>query len=449
VIGFDLLCAVLGCFWLLDWLAYLPLFDQFFGRHRWLHPLWLLCALALVAGGPLARLWASAFFYIVYRHYYIDTRWSSVRRGGGAPGFMNHWAAAALLLLQFGAFLDSTGWVAEQILWMVRVDFAVIMMCAGTYKFMVGYWNGEGMEYGQANPLWGYWWRFFQSRPPNGPLSSALNALASSLEMVAGVLLLFPSTRWAGGLLVSLSFVYVALLIRLGRLAWLMAALPLFYHPQVLPTLLAQTPVHLDFALPGYLCWLYVALLPLVKGMQYWNLFANRSLPQPLQDWLSRYANFVPIIIWRVFTPDVTNFFVRIYALHEGRRIAVLDEQTFRLRNVSWNNLRFWHVTESIALVSVFTTLKYFPGNRDLFKHKLLAYSHSLSRKEEQLLFEYVSIQKAAERFEFVPVATWTVGLRDGSVREHKFMQDFDWAKPPKFSPLRTSTAPGVFTPVS
>lgn len=447
--GFEVLCAVLGCFWLLDWLAYLPLFPEFFGCRRWLHLAWVGSALALVAGGPLAKLWASAFFYVVYRHYYIDTRWSSIRRGGGAPGFMNHWAAAGLLLLQFGAFLDATGWVAEQVLWMLRVDFAVIMLCAGAYKFMVGYWNGEGMEYGQANPLWGYWWRFFAARRASGAFVAVTNALASSVELAAGVLLLFPATHLAGAVLVSLSFVYVALLIRLGRLAWLMAALPLFYHPDVLPSLLAATPVHLNFQAPGYLCWIYVALLPVVKGMQYLNLFANRSLPRPLQDWLSRYANLVPIIIWRVFTADVTNFYLRIYGLQDGRRIPVLDEETFRLRNVNWANLRFWHVTESIALVSVFTTLKYFPANRPLFESKLLAYSRSLHRPEPELLYEYVSIQKAQNRFEFVHVASWTVDQLAGAVSEQKVDPTFDYATPPKFSPLRPSMAPGVFTPVS
>jgi len=468
---FDFFCRLIGFLWLLDLAAYLPLFTVAFGKIEErgfqgenpavtgrLGCAWLLSALALIFGGRFLKLWASLFFYGIYRHYYIDTRWSSIRRGFGAPGFMSHWTAFYLLMLQLSSFLDPSGALPGKVWWMMQIDFAVIMICAGTYKYMVGYLHHDGMEYGCVNPFWGYFWRFFLKAHPRGWYFRGMNVLASGVEVVAGVMMLFGSTRVVGAVAISLSFIFVGLLVRLGRLAWLMAALPLLYFPSFGPTLVAGTPFHvsaptllLDFL--HLLIGLFLALLPLAKFTQYYNLFANRTLPGPLQKWVTTYANQVPIIMWRVFTPDVTNFFVRIYEEDPktGQTRTLLDENTFRLKRWSWLELRFLHVTESIASVSVFTTLKYFPSNRALFNDKLLRYSlslqHALSRPVERLRYEYVLIHKFPDKFGFVHVGNFYVDLNTNSVTEEKLVSDFDFAAPSRFSPVRESASVGGFTP--
>ncbi len=104
-----------------------------------------------------------------------------------------------------------------------------------------------------------------------------------------------------------------------------MALLPVFCFPAVLNSALA-TPVAAALAVPGsvvlgtsILLIAYLAMLPVVKFVQYYNLFANRRLPEPWQAWIAGYANRMPIIMWRVFTPDVTNFFFRIRAWRFGK----------------------------------------------------------------------------------------------------------------------------------
>lgn len=460
-VTFDLFCQALGLLWLLDLLAYLPFFTVAFGKIEargyagqnpgWTTRLalgWLASGLAVMFGNAWLRLAGSLFFYVLYRHFYIDTRWSSIRRGFGAPGFMNHWAAFYLLMLQFSAFLEPA--LSQQVLFVMRVDFAVIMICAGTYKYMVGYLHHDGMEYGCVNPYWGYFWRFFlRHTHPRGWYYRVMNHLASGVEIVAGVMMLFPATRVGGAVAISLSFLYVGLLIRLGRLAFLMALLPVIYFPVFQPP---AVPFHLGGAALFYpLTWAFLGLLPAVKFLQYYNLFANKSLPQPLQKWLSSYANFVPIIMWRVFTPDVTNFYLRIYEENPERPLC--DEETFSLSNWSWLKLRFLHVTESIASVSVFTTLKYFPSNRALFNEKLLKYSlslqHSLGRPVERLRYEYIAITKMGDRFAFWHVGNFRVDLNTHQVSEEKLVPEFDFAAPSKFSPVRESAAPGNFTPLA
>ena len=470
-IDFDFFCSLVGLLWLCDLLCYLPLFGVAFGkledrgftgnnpqltaRIQWA---WLVSAVGLMWGGRFWKLCASLFFYVLYRHYYIDTRWSSIRRGFGAPGFMSHWVAFYLIVLQMASFLDASGALAMQCWWVMQVDFAVIMVCAGTYKYMVGYLHHDGMEYGCVNPFWGYFWRWFLKAHPRAWYFRAMNFLASSVEFLAGILMLIPATRVVGAVVISLSFLYVGFLIRLGRLAFLMAVIPLAYFPDFGPSLVRLTPFHLDtpvFLLQGLhgLTWLFIALLPLAKFTQYYNLFANRTLPQPLQRWVTTYSNQVPIIMWRVFTPDVTNFYLRIYEEDPitGESRPLLDHDTFSLRNWSWLKLRFLHVTESIASVSVFTTLKYFPSNRALFNEKLIKYSlslqHGLGRPVEHLRYEYILIHKQDDHFSLWHVGNFRVDLDRGCVSEEKLVPDFDFSAPSKFSPVRESASVGTFTP--
>ncbi|CAN0382364.1 unnamed protein product, partial [Phaeothamnion confervicola] len=318
---------------------------------------WFIATVNLAFGSPNARLLATAFLFVLFRHYYINRRWNSIRRGFGAPGNMSHWTCAYLLLLQVCAALDRTGWLAGKALTMMRIDFAVIMLCAGTYKYLIGYAHSEGWEYGRVNPLWGYFYKSYKNSSPTGPYIFFTNAMAFGMEVLAGFMMLTPGFEVAGSLIISFSFLFVGLNIRLGRLAFLMTALPFIYYPTVFPSLMASAPTPLNcpqwilHVISGAITC-FIVLLPIVKISQYSNLFANRSLPEPLQTWISRYANFVPITIWRVFTPDVTNFFVRIYQ-HDpetGKETVILNDETYALS--SWSEprmkLRFYSVTESI-----------------------------------------------------------------------------------------------------
>src|SRR5262249_16201587 len=138
-------------------------------------------------------------------------------------------------------------------------------------------------------------------------------------QLLMGLFLIIPPTRPIGALMCFASFFYLLFTVRLGRLAALMMAMPLLYLPDLDISLFGgvgiarglapiATPPLVLAALTA-IGWAYLALLPAVKAMQYLNLFADVRYPEPLQSWLTRYANFVPIIMWRVFTPDVTNFF--------------------------------------------------------------------------------------------------------------------------------------------
>jgi len=444
---FDGFTVLLAGLLLLDFLAFLPLWKVWFAPK--LKPFWLLALVGLACPHPFWKLAGSLTLWAIFRHYFIDQRWQRVRRGGGAPGFMAHWAMLHLSLIQLARFLEPTGSLAGLALWVARCDFAIIMLCAGVYKYCVGYLHRDGMEYGRVNPMWGYHWRFFCQRSPGGFYPQLMNKLACLVEISGGILMLIPGIwQMFGAVIISLSFVYVSLFIRLGRLAWLMALLPLLFHPQLanslivpeMPTL--QAPSLLLSALT-ILAYLYVALLPVVKLTQYANLFGNWRWPAPWQGLLDRYANTVPIIIWRVFTPDVTNFYVRIYTA-EGQ--AVVDEATYSLKKSSppLFKLRMLHVCESIAVTSVFTTLRYFPSKPELFAQRILEYSRSLG-DFQYLRYELVAILKESDRFVFATAEQIHVDLERQQVTREPVLKGYQFSAPSVYSPVREATRPGSY----
>ena len=59
--------------------------------------------------------------------------------------------------------------------------------------------------------------------------------------------------------------------------------------------------------------WVYLLLLPFAHGGLYYNFYLRRAFPGPIQ-WAPRLGtNAFGIIIWRVFSVDIVNFFVRLW----------------------------------------------------------------------------------------------------------------------------------------
>jgi hypothetical protein len=424
--------------------------------------LWVASCVSLFLGFyPLV---GGLVLFAIFRRIYVKGRWKTLFRGGGAPGFMSHYSILFITLFQLARWLDP-GLRIEGAVWtMFRVDFGVVLACSGTYKSLSGYLKGEGMEYGLANPIWGYEWRIFKRLNPRNIFLRAQDRMAALSQILMGSLLalspLYPPLGWLGAIMCIGTFFYLMLTVRLGRLAPLMMIVALPYLPNVgvslgaglgmareLPPLALPTAIVWSFVL---LCWIYVGLLPFVKVMQYTNLFLSRKFPASLQTFLTRYANWVPIIMWRVFTPDVTNFFIRIRQVDPltGTTTSIADEASgysYRgLGGLRWK-CRFLHVTESIAVTTVFTTLKYFQSQRELFEGKLVGYAGTLG--EGIFEFEYVAILKGETSFEFLPVARFRVDTQSGCISEEKLVPDFDYSAPAAYSHIKETIGYGTYVP--
>ncbi len=412
--------------------------------------LWMASAALLIV-----NVWtvpAAAFALACGHYFFVGMRWRSVARGMGAPGFITFWLGVAVFLLEYTArHAPALGGLALLVL---QVDFALVMIAAGIYKFTAGYRQNQGMELGMVNPEWGYWPRFWQRVRPSHPLFRFFNEMAWATEVVAGVLMLVPATRFIGAALILLSFVFIRTQIRLGFLAeMVMTCGVLFFHPgsagdQLLQALAPPSAIGVD---PGPVMlnrglelalWGYLLVLPLARlGLSY-NLYWKRALPGAAQSLLDGFANTVGLILWRVFSADICNFFIQI------------DQQqrdgTGRTPIARWGaSRRFRQVEEAITVTTLFTTLKYYPSNRSIFENRLIRYARTVPRDRDCLLvFEYVSVIKESEGFAFRPVAEFVVDPDTRSVTETTLDASLSLRSGVAVSPIHEAVRPGSYVPL-
>ena len=395
---------------------------------------------------------------ILCYYFFVRMRWKGILRGMGAPGFMAYWLAAVVFLLEYALHHQPS--LMPLVLLVAQADFAFIMLSAGIYKFNAGYASNHGMEGGMVNPQWGYWWWIYQKVSPRHPLFPFLNHMAWSLEVIAGVLMLLPPTRFIGALLMLGSFVFIATHIRLALLCeMVIVCCLLFFYPgsygdRVISFLVPSVAVPAVVPLPNVFdklieifLWLYLVLLPLAHAGLFYNFYKRRSLPAVIQRALETYTNIFGIIIWRVFSADHTNFFLRVY---ERPRAGGNSERAVVSRfGISGASLRYNHVGESIVLTTLFTTLKYYPSNNKIFHERLLRYARTVKLAPDSILdFDYVTIRKADDRFEFVTVATYTVDAAAGTIDENLFDPSFSVRATLSGSPVHEGVKPGSYVPL-
>ncbi|HEV8348441.1 MAG TPA: hypothetical protein VGQ16_17815 [Vicinamibacterales bacterium] len=406
---------------------------------------WIGTAIALIAGWWVVP--AAAVNLLLCHYFFIRMRWRAVLRGMGAPGFIAYWLGAAVFFLELTArHAPALHGVA---LFALQVDFALIMVTAGLYKLAAGYRAGAGMELGMANPEWGYWAARWRHWPPRHVLFTVLDEMAWGTEVFAGLLMLVPATRFIGGMAMLLSFAFIATQIRLGFLCEMVMVCCLIFVPASFGHAggVAAGPL-----LPGaaqmalaVFFWGYLALLPVARAAMFYNQLAHRALPAPLQRALDIYTNWFGLILWRVFSADVTNFFVRIWEERSGSTRRLVTE----FEGFPWTR-RFRQVAECIALTSIFTTRRYYPSNRALFDERLLRYARTIPHAPgSRLVFEWVNVARAADRFDFVPAAEYSVDVNAGVIEELTLSHTVRVDAPAAGSPVHEGVRPGSYVPLS
>ncbi len=415
--------------------------------------LWFLAALGLITGTQVVL---SALLNLLFcRYYFISMRWKSILRGMGAPGFLSYWTGAMVFFLELGARMDPSGRILEAASNAFRIDLGVIMICAGAYKAVSGYPKNQGMELGMINPFWGYWGRFYRQLPPSHWVFKTCNHLAYGTEIVAGVLMLFPATQLLGAFLIFASFAWITTHIRLSLLCEMVMIACLVYIPEgsfVASLLPWGAPPASEGLLPGSVVsviaaalWTYVVLLPFAKLGQWWNFLGRARLPGVLQTVLERYTNFFGIIIWRVFSVDVTNFYIRIL-VEDGKGSRTVYSRPGHFDPAV--DFRYTHVGEFICVTSLFTTLKYYPSNDGLFQMRLSRYAKTIPAPPgSRVVFEYVSMVKENDRFGEKLVAEYVFDPAQGSIEERLFDPSFSTRAASPVSPVHEGVTPGSYAP--
>jgi hypothetical protein len=118
-----------------------------------------------------------------------------------------------------------------------------------------------------------------------------------------------------------------------------------------------------------------------------------------------------------------------------------------RYEGLTWTN-RFRQVAECIAITSVFTTLRYYPSQRELFRDRLLRYARTIRHEPDaRLVFEWVAVVGLPDRFDFVPVAEYTADLARGQIDEAVLSDAVSVYAPAAASPVHEGRMPGSYAP--
>lgn len=420
---------------------------------------WLCSALCIALNVLLLP--AALINFGLARYFYIGTRWRSILRGMGAPGHMTHWLAALMVFLAVARTFDVDGIVRAMTILTFRVDFAFIMIAAGIYKLACGYAKNYGFQQGLANPWWGFWAHWASRAKAFGRGFALLNHAGYIIEIVCGALFLVPAAAPYAAIILGLSFLGIALSIRLTFLAEMVSACAfLYFVPGTLPATLLTRFVQAHHVVPQHplaaiafplsaLLGLYLALLPFAYAGMCVNFYGKRRIQAVAQNVLDFWCGLFGLMLWRVFTSDVINFYCTIHAV-DGRGAKVRDLEPLRAFNHK-TGMRFMHVGEFICLASIFTTLKYYPDDVELFERRLLRYVRSLPLREgERVLFTYISIQSSADAaFRYVPAAEFLCDPAAASVQESILDAAIDLRKPASHSPVTRGSVPGSYAPAS
>jgi hypothetical protein len=159
---------------------------------------------------------------------------------------------------------------------------------------------------------------------------------------------------------------------------------------------------------------------------------------------LEIYTNTFGILVWRVFSVDVVGFFVKI---HRAQRADIAKrELTARW---GWRHgLRYSSVAEAITVTSLFTTLKYYPSNNELFVERVLRYARTVRHaRDEVLVFEYIGLLKESGGWEVVPTAEYVVDTTEGTVEEHVLDDRIAVRAAHEHSPVHEAARPGTYAP--
>jgi len=424
-----------------------------------LFALWVICACAILF--DVALLPAAAVNFAFARYFYVHMRWKSIARGMGAPGHMNHWLAALILFLATTETFDSSGLLRAVTVLTFRVDFAAIMIAAGVYKIAAGYARGDGFERGLVNPWWGFHATWLRRIPAHSPMFSALNHAGYIAEILCGACFLIPAAAPYAALLLGASFLFIGLLIRLTWLAEMVAvccvlmippgnAVNALFERLIRPEVIAPHSIALVGPLITYaltaLLGLYLVMLPVAYAGMIWNLYFKRRLPDAAQRALDVWTGFFGLILWRVFTADVINFFASIEVREPGKPHGDPYLSAWAPRR----HVRYRHVGEFICLTSLFTTMKYYPDDPGIFRERIVRYARTIPKAEgSTIAFVYTQIRKGPQSFEYRDVAEFVVDTETQTVTERLLDPSFDPRATAHRSPVVRGSRPGSYSPLA
>ena len=258
---YPLVRTLVGALLLTDLVCFAPAFGTFFGPEYQPHRLgrapfsalvfllWLPGALGVTLG--VLPLFSALILLGVFRWLFVESSWLGIFEAA-AVGMVSYFSVFYLVLFELALRLDPSHAALRDLRWMLRVDLASIMLCAGSYKLLTGYLHGEGISLGLVNPAWGRFHALARRLAFGPKLRRVVDVAGPVGELAAGVLLLVSATQSLGVLVFMTVFGFLSVLLRLGRLSLLLMAMALLLLPPPrVPSLPLDGPDFFSSILPA------------------------------------------------------------------------------------------------------------------------------------------------------------------------------------------------------
>lgn len=375
----------------------------------------------------------TSFMLLLFCYYYfILHRFTSISRGMGAPGYFTFFINKInfLIILASEYFPNSLNYLVN----FISTEIGLIFVVSAVYKIKSGYLTDRGINIGLVNPQWSYFPNFWQKISPFSIKFKILNFLSIYMELLGGIFLCIPKTQIAGFTLITLTFLAVATTVRLGVLC---IQIILSVSIVFINTLETKNLTYRHDVLKIILFIIIIAeiISYLVNFMILTKEYNFKFIIRRFVQLMNKYYG---ISLWRVFTSDITSIYVEVYAKNKFGEYKLLSEWD------KWNCFRYRNVGESITITSIFTTLKYFPADSNLFENKLLTHSYSIKHYDFIKYKVYYIDSNIAHSFhEFVLISHFNVNKLNREISVEAKNNKIDLRNPDKFSAVRKNSGSG------
>lgn len=355
----------------------------------------------------------------------------------GAVGHLCFIISAYIFFFDAAFLIDPTHQLTRFLHTILAIEIGTIMMSAGLFKWVLGYFKGNGLEYALVNPSWGKLFFFFNKLRPSSWFIKIHNHAAFALEILSGALFFFPQTRIYGSYLLIAIFTYVFLTVRANILPFLMMALSLLYIPTIpfhFPILhdpIQPYAVSSPFILVIKAMFIvYLIIYILFTLFRLYQLKMNVCVPAPLVKPLHFLRAARPFFEWSVFTVQVTDYFITV-----SKASKTTQEITDNLYDGFSKHyqeffedpalfLRFSHHHESSFSGAIFLDVRLgqiTQGDQlNGFIKRMANYASTfLSQSELEntlVVFTLVHIRKIDDRFRYTPLARFFIDVQSGKL---------------------------------
>ena len=144
-------------------------------------------------------------------------------------------------------------------------------------------------------------------------------------------MLLLPNFQFIGVFLLCIGFIILTFIVRLGT-AILLSSLIILYLDGINPSyqlmLFDEFIGQLNPIVFG-IGFLYLSILIIGQLLVWFNYYMNIFLWRPLQKIVNCINSHLPILVWRVFTPDVVNLYCLVFEVDKIGAKRLLNKKNF------------------------------------------------------------------------------------------------------------------------